>query len=105
MRSGHGGPTEASTPIDASGQLSDGTRVDGPVSLREALLRRREVFVGTVTEKLLTYALGRARRVLRHAGGSDDRPPGRTRRLPVVVDRASGVVNEPAVSDRAPVNT
>ena len=34
---GRGGPLEASTPIDASGQLSDGTRVDGPVSLRKAL--------------------------------------------------------------------
>ena len=42
------------------GQLSDGTRVDGPVSLRNALLHRREVFVRTVTEKLLTYALGRS---------------------------------------------
>ena len=50
---------EASTPIDASGQLWDGTRIDGPVSLRNALLRRREVFVGTATEKLLAYALGR----------------------------------------------
>ena len=50
---------DGATPIDASGQLSDGTRVDGPVSLRNALLDRRQVFVGTVTEKLLTYALGR----------------------------------------------
>jgi hypothetical protein len=47
------------TPIDASGQLMDGTRVDGVVTLRSALLRRPEIFVGTVTEKLLTYALGR----------------------------------------------
>jgi Protein of unknown function (DUF1592)/Protein of unknown function (DUF1588)/Protein of unknown function (DUF1587)/Protein of unknown function (DUF1585)/Protein of unknown function (DUF1595) len=45
--------------IDASGQLTDGTRVDGVASLRLALLRRPDVFVGTLTEKLLTYALGR----------------------------------------------
>ena len=51
---------DGATPIDASGQLSDGTRIDGPVSLRNALLDRRQVFVGTVTEKLLTYALGRS---------------------------------------------
>jgi mono/diheme cytochrome c family protein len=50
---------EGATPIDASGQLSDGTAIDGPVSLRNALLRRREVFVQTVTEKLLAYAIGR----------------------------------------------
>jgi mono/diheme cytochrome c family protein len=47
------------TPIDASGQLMDGTKVDGVVSLRRALLRDPEIFVGTLTEKLLTYGLGR----------------------------------------------
>jgi cytochrome c553 len=47
------------TPIDASGQLVDGTPVDGVIALRQALLRDPEIFVGTVTEKLLTYALGR----------------------------------------------
>jgi hypothetical protein len=45
--------------IDASGQLADGTRVDGVVSLRQAILKRPDVFVGTLTEKLLTYSLGR----------------------------------------------
>jgi hypothetical protein len=45
--------------IDSAGVLSDGTRVDGPVALRKALLSRPDVFVGTVTEKLLIYALGR----------------------------------------------
>src|SRR5688572_11163264 len=47
------------TPVDASGQLVDGTKVDGVVALRQALMREPEIFVGTVTEKLLTYALGR----------------------------------------------
>jgi mono/diheme cytochrome c family protein len=45
--------------IDSAGVLSDGTPVDGPVALRKALLARPEVFVGTVTEKLMIYALGR----------------------------------------------
>jgi mono/diheme cytochrome c family protein len=47
------------TPVDASGQLVDGTRVNGVIELRQALLRDPQVFVGTVTEKLLTYAVGR----------------------------------------------
>ncbi|HUI79767.1 MAG TPA: DUF1592 domain-containing protein [Bryobacteraceae bacterium] len=50
---------DAGVPIDASGELADGTKVDGVVTLRKAILSRPEVFVGTFTEKLLTYALGR----------------------------------------------
>jgi hypothetical protein len=50
---------EVSGPVDASGQLADGTVVDGPVTLRQAVLKRPEQFVATMTEKLLTYALGR----------------------------------------------
>jgi hypothetical protein len=50
---------DQSGPIDASGQLADGTKVEGPVTLRQALLKHPEQFTGTVTEKLLTYALGR----------------------------------------------
>ena len=50
---------EGGTPIDASGVLADGTKVSGPVDLRNALLSRPNVFVGTMTEKLMTYALGR----------------------------------------------
>jgi hypothetical protein len=45
--------------IDASGQLADGTKVDGVVALRNALVREPETFVRTMTEKLLTYAVGR----------------------------------------------
>ena len=51
---------EAGTPIDASGQLADGTPVSGPVDLRKALMERPEIFVRTMTEKLLTYGLGRS---------------------------------------------
>ena len=46
-------------PVDAGGQLADGTPVDGPVALRKALLKHPEQFVRTMTEKMLTYALGR----------------------------------------------
>ena len=49
----------AGTAIDASGTLVDGTVVSGPADLRKALLRRPEPFVQTLTEKLMTYALGR----------------------------------------------
>jgi mono/diheme cytochrome c family protein len=50
----------AGTAIDASGQLADGTPVSGPADLRKALMRRPEQFVQTMTEKLMTYALGRS---------------------------------------------
>ena len=50
---------EAGLPIDASGNLPDGTSFHGPTGLRTLLLDRRDRFVGTVTEKLLAYALGR----------------------------------------------
>ena len=48
------------TTIDASGKLVDGTPVTGPADLRTALMARREQFVQTLTEKLMTYALGRS---------------------------------------------
>ena len=48
-----------SGPIDASGQLADGTKVEGVITLRQALMKHPEQFAGTITEKLLTYALGR----------------------------------------------
>jgi Protein of unknown function (DUF1592)/Protein of unknown function (DUF1588)/Protein of unknown function (DUF1585)/Protein of unknown function (DUF1587)/Protein of unknown function (DUF1595)/Planctomycete cytochrome C len=50
---------EDGTPIDATGVLADGTKVNGPVDLRNALMSRPNVFVGTMTTKLMTYALGR----------------------------------------------
>ena len=51
--------TEGKTPIDAAGVLPDGTEFVGPEGLKQALLRHPDRFVATVTEKLLTYALGR----------------------------------------------
>jgi hypothetical protein len=51
---------DANAPIDASGELPDGTAFRGLAELRQVLLqKRREEFVSTVTDRLLTYALGR----------------------------------------------
>ncbi|MGE3403953.1 MAG: DUF1592 domain-containing protein [Vicinamibacterales bacterium] len=50
---------DAGVPINATADLPDGTTITGPAGLRQALLKKPENFVGTVTEKLLTYALGR----------------------------------------------
>ncbi len=47
------------TKIDTSGKLVDGTPVNGPTDLRNAILRHPEQFAQTFTEKLMTYALGR----------------------------------------------
>ncbi|MBZ5632259.1 MAG: DUF1592 domain-containing protein [Acidobacteriia bacterium] len=66
--------------IDPSGTLFNGAKVDGAAALRETLTSRPEVFVGVMTEKLLTYALGRGveyydmpavRRIVRDAGARD----------------------------------
>lgn len=51
--------TDGGEPIDASGQMVDGTKLNGAASLREALLARSDVFASTLTEKLMIYAVGR----------------------------------------------
>jgi mono/diheme cytochrome c family protein len=51
--------TDGGSPVNATGRLADGTSLDGPASLRKALLSRRDAVAATATEKLLTYALGR----------------------------------------------
>jgi hypothetical protein len=50
---------EPGGPIDATGQLADGTPVNGVVTLRQAILAKPDLYVTTMTEKLMTYALGR----------------------------------------------
>ena len=74
--------TTAGVPVDASGTLPDGAAFDGPAGLRDLLLARPDDFVGTVTEKLMGYALGRpieyydaptVRRIVREAAGDDYR--------------------------------
>ena len=51
--------TEGFSKIDVSGSLPDGTAFEGAAGLKQALLSSPELFVQTLTEKLLTYALGR----------------------------------------------
>jgi len=60
----------------------DGTKLNGPASLRAALLDRSDVFLTTMTEKLMTYGLGRGvryfdmpavRNIVREAGKNDNR--------------------------------
>jgi hypothetical protein len=46
-------------PVDATGVLYDGTKIEGPAGLRSALLKHQDVFLQTFTENLMTYALGR----------------------------------------------
>jgi hypothetical protein len=73
---------EHDVPIDAATVLPDGSKVDGPVAFRNALVARREEFVTNFTEKLLTYALGRGveyndapavRRIVSDASARDHR--------------------------------
>jgi hypothetical protein len=73
---------EEGQPVDASAGLPDGSKFDGVNGLEEALLKQPEIFVGTLTEKLLTFGLGRGveyydapavREVLRAAKADDYR--------------------------------
>lgn len=79
-RSKDGG--DAGVPIDASAELFDGRKIDGVVDLRNALLRYSPQFLRSITEKLMTYALGRrvqyydmpvVRAIVRDAGQQNDR--------------------------------
>ena len=72
--------TDAGQPIDAKATLPGGIAISGPAGLREALLRRPELFVSTFAEKLMVYALGRrleaddmptVRRIVREAASDD----------------------------------
>ena len=72
--------SEPGGPIDASGQLADGRPVNGVATLRAAIVDRPDLFVGTLTEKLMTYAVGRGvdardmpavRAVMRAAAAND----------------------------------
>jgi Protein of unknown function (DUF1592)/Protein of unknown function (DUF1588)/Protein of unknown function (DUF1585)/Protein of unknown function (DUF1587)/Protein of unknown function (DUF1595) len=73
---------DSERPVDAVGQLFDGTAIDGPTGLRNALLERKETVLRTFTEYLMTYALGRRvepfdmptiRAIVRDAGKQDYR--------------------------------
>jgi Protein of unknown function (DUF1592)/Protein of unknown function (DUF1588)/Protein of unknown function (DUF1587)/Protein of unknown function (DUF1585)/Protein of unknown function (DUF1595) len=69
-------------PLDTTGVLADGAKVDGPVALRNAILSRPDAFVSALTERLLIYALGRGidppdmpvvRRIVRKAAQNEYR--------------------------------
>ena len=45
--------------MDSVGELYDGTRMEGPAGLRNAIIKHQDVFLLSFTEKMLTYALGR----------------------------------------------
>jgi hypothetical protein len=81
--------------VDATGELFDGSKLDGPAALRAALLRHRETVLRSFTENLMAYALGRrvshqdmptVRAVVRSASASGNR-------LSAYV---LGIVNSPA---------
>jgi hypothetical protein len=74
--------TDTNAPVDASGVWADGTKFNGPAEFRKVLLSHQDAFLATMTEKLMTYALGRGvetydmpslRRVIREAGSTDYR--------------------------------
>ena len=69
-------------PVDSVGDLYDGTKMDGPAGLRQAMLKHSDVFLLSFTENLMTYALGRRveytdmpaiRAIIREAGKSNNR--------------------------------
>ena len=68
--------------VDAAGTLYDGSGIDGPAGLRDAVLRRKDAFLLSFTQSLMTYALGRrveptdmptVRRIIREAAAQDYR--------------------------------
>jgi len=82
-------------PVDAVGDLYDGTKMNGPAGLRQALLKHSDMVLRSFTENLLTYALGRrieysdmptVRAVVRDAAKSNNR----------MSSFILGVVNSPA---------
>jgi hypothetical protein len=74
--------TADGAPIDTAGVLADGSKVDGPAKLREVILSRPDAFATILTERMLTYALGRGveptdmsvvRKIVRRAAQNDYR--------------------------------
>ena len=89
-------------PVDSVGELYDGTKMDGPAGLRDAILKHQDVFLLSFTENLMTYALGRrvehsdmpmVRAIVRDAA---------KQQLPKMSAFVLGVVNSPAFRMAAP---
>jgi hypothetical protein len=91
---------DGDSPVDPTGTMADGTRVGSPSDLRNAVMGRSKLFVTTMTEKLMTYALGRAleyhdmptvRSILRESADSEYR----------FTDLVTGIVLSPQFNMRA----
>jgi hypothetical protein len=113
---------DAGTPIDASGRLAGGAPVSGPAALRQVLVARPQQFVQTLTEKLMTFALGRSlryqdmpmvRAIVRSADRERDTfesivqgivasPAFRLRRVPPVPAAQQTAQHEPHADDPRP---
>ena len=89
---------EDGAPIDASGGLPDGSKFADVHGLEAALLRRPELFVGTLDREAADLRARARRRVLRRAGDPRDRPRRAGAGLPLLVDHPRNR-EEPAVSD------
>ena len=101
--------TDEGEPVDASGTFPDGTRFDGPAAFRSGLLKYRDAFLTTFTERLYAYALGRStdgkqvtfaelpavRAILREAAASEYR----------WVSLILATVRSPAFQHASPVTT
>ncbi len=71
------------TLIDTAATMPDGTRMAGPADLHKALAARGQQLAQTITEKLMTYAVGRPMVYSRHAQRARHRARGRGRQLPI----------------------
>ena len=85
--------------VDASAQLPDGTKFNGPAELRKVLLTHSDEFLTTMTEKLMIYALGRGLEATDAPAVRQDQAGRGTRELPVCV-ADSGYCDEHTVSMR-----
>ena len=105
---------DAGLVVDATGQMPDGVPFDGVSGLRAALLARSDIFIATLTEKMLIYALGRgldvydapAVRGITAAAAEDDNSFsslvfGIVNSVPFQMRAASGETSSPAVADAA----
>ncbi len=107
---------DSGAPIDPSGEMFDGTKLDGPISLRNAILKRSDAFIASFTENFLAYGLGRlvgyrdmpaVRAIVRGAAANDNRFSsfvlGVVRSVPFQMRRADDAVTTAAKrTDKGP---
>jgi Protein of unknown function (DUF1592)/Protein of unknown function (DUF1588)/Protein of unknown function (DUF1587)/Protein of unknown function (DUF1585)/Protein of unknown function (DUF1595) len=105
-------------PLDVAGTFADGSQVNGPVALQKVILSRPDAFVTVVTEKMLTYALGRGlepddmpvvRRIVKKAAQNDYRLSsvvmGIVESAPFQMRTKLEATPEPAETARGPAGT